>query len=61
MDCSQSKIFMKMGCPIPWGAQEQAEWGPKQPDLVPDIMAGWPAHSWESGIRDHLWMVEVPD
>ena len=28
------------GCPIPGGIQGQVPWGPGQPELVPDLVAG---------------------
>lgn len=33
------------GDPIAGGAQEQVGWGPRQPDPMPDLMAGNPARS----------------
>ena len=33
------------GCPMPGGVQGQVGWGPRQPDLVPDVVVGTPAQS----------------
>ena len=37
------------GCPVPVGVQGQLGWGPRQPDLVCDLLAGNPAHGREVG------------
>jgi len=42
------------GCPMPGGVQGQVGWGPGQPDLVPDVVVGTPACSWEGGIGQSL-------
>ena len=42
------------GCPIPGGIQGQVECGPKQPDLLPGLAVGNPAHGREVGISSSL-------
>jgi len=42
------------GCPIPGGIQGQVECGPKQPDLLPVLAVGNPAHGREVGISSSL-------
>jgi len=42
------------GCPIPGGIQGQAGWGPEQPKLVPDLVAGNPDHIREGLELDDL-------
>ena len=37
------------GCPLPVGVQDQIEWGPGQPGLVPDMKADGPACGREAG------------
>ena len=37
------------GCPLPGGVQDQVEWGPGQPGLVPDMKVDGPACGREAG------------
>ena len=39
------------GCPIPGGVQDQAGWGPREPDLMPYLVVGNSAHGRSFGSR----------